>query len=185
MEFSKKMENELKNIFKKYDIKLPTGGNYLESLVDLNYYKQHNWSLVLHFDYLFSCFHIGLFSEALEKMNIKDIEIFLMYENNFKYYKTIEPKYIDIKGYFDDLSIDYELIGAPILIINKELDFLVYINDTKEQFYFYGNKKFINLIMPVSNEVKKEYFESYYEIYDDELWRVYFLKWLYKNYLEF
>ena len=188
MDFSN-LADSLKQIFKRVNIQLPNGNINDESLVSLDYHKQKKWKLTLHDECCFSYIYVYFFIQALQKLQIKEVQTFLYsWEEGIRYFKSVKSEYQCIKDIFynidtnDESWSDPEIATSSILITNETMDFIVFVDSDREQFYFYGNSNFTNYIMPVSDEVFSDYYEGYYEIYEDEPLRVDYYKWLWKHY---
>ena len=181
------LTQELNKIVKNVNIKLNNIEITDELLVDLNYFNQKKWKLRLHDEYKFNWIDIDLFVQGLNKLNIHQVEIFL-HNNKLKYFKKIETKYKIVKEVFFNIGAqnkiweDADILISPIIITNKNIDFIVIIDKYREKFYFFGNNDFISKVIPVSNEAYKNYFESLYEIYEDEPSHTNYLNWLQRNY---
>jgi len=182
--------DSLKQIFKRVDIKLPHGNVDDESLVSIDYYKQRKWKLVLHDECFFTYMHVDFFVQALQKLQIKQVETFLYsWEDGIRYFKSMESKYQVIKDIFYNIDTNDknwskpEVVVSSILITNKTMDFIVFVDSYREQFYFYGENDFINSVMPVSGEAFNDYYEAYYEVYEHEPLHIDYLKWLWENYI--
>ena len=184
------LEGRLEKIFQKMKIKLPHGTISDESLVVLDCFKQKNWRLVLYDEYLFSYMHVDFFVQALRKLNIQKIITFMYTdEKGVMHFKSMNSEYRAVKDIFYNIDPNDEdwssadIVGSSILITNESIDFLVFIDDLKEKFYFYGNADFLSTIFPASKEAFCDYYEAYYDIYEDEPLHVDYLKWLWKTYI--
>lgn len=188
MDFSN-LSKLLGNILVEPKIELPHGVIDDETLVSMDFYRQKDWKLVLYnYDDL-SYIQVDFFVQYLRKFHIESVETFLYSWEDIRYFKSIQSEYQSIKDIFynvDPTDRDWSshgVIASAILITNKALDFIVYIDEFREKFYFYGNRELRKMMMPVSFEAFQDYYGANYEIFEHEPLRIDYLKWLWKHYI--
>jgi len=180
--------NKLQNILDKPTITLKRGVIDNEILLSYEFYKKHNWKLCYIDGNYLEPIHVGFFLNALKAFKIEQLDVFHgVSRDNIKYFKTIDASCNSVASIFDfkDTIDTYELIGDFIIIIDKNLTFLVLIDPSRDGNYFYGEKEFIDLLLPIPLNAYRSLFKFYINftkylspISED------FLLWLWKTYIE-
>ena len=189
------MELNFEEIITKVSIDLPHGV-VNEVLLSEQIYRQKNWySRLLHFDEIASGLCIDLFTQALNKLDINNIEVFLFNKNKIDYIATTNVNNETIEDIFllrhmetilmNDVDKVAEVIASYIIITNRDFNFVIIIDEDREFYYFYGDKSFINDIFPFTFDGYKSYYDKLYHFAKDnfEYLKADYLKWFWKTYL--
>jgi len=157
-------------------------------LLDATFHQQKNWKFRLFFE--FSTLNVDFFTQALKALNIEEIETYVSSSKGIKYFKNVKSEYKNIIDVFYNIQPNdndwssYDIIASTIILTNKELDFIVVIDEYRELFYFYGNDEFINKIIPTSFEAYKDYYKGWYEVFEDEPCKIKYFQYLWDTYIE-
>jgi len=183
------MKNSLSSILVRPKIELTHGTINDTTLVSKEFFKQKGWKLAL-FDRYFTCMQVDLFAQALNKLNIAKFETFLHNCEEIKYFKSVDSNYLSLKDiFYNSVANDkdwnnYEVLIEAIVITDQNLDFIVFIDEYREGYYFYGSKEFIDTIMPVSSYAFEDFFKSNYEIIKHNSLATDYLDWLWEHYID-
>ena len=156
-------------------------------LLDVSFYQKKDWKFRIFVE--FSTLNVDFFTQALKALNIEEVETYVNFSEDIKYFKNVKSEYKNIIDIFynirpnDNDWSSYDVIGSTIIVTNKKLDFIVVIDEYRELFYFYGNDIFINKMLPTSFEAYKDYHEAWYEVYADEPWQVKYFQNLWDTYI--
>jgi len=157
-------------------------------LLDVTFYQQKDWKFRLFVE--FSTLNVDFFTQALKALNIEEIETYVSSSEGIKYFKNVKSEYKNIIDIFynihpnDNDWSSYDIIGSTIILTNKELDFIIVIDEYRELFYFYGNDEFINKIIPTSFEAYTDYYKGWYDVYQDEPCTIKYFQYLWDTYIE-
>jgi len=182
------IENTLSSILVRYRIELANGIIDDITLVSKEFYEQKGWKLAL-FDKYFTFMQVDLFVQALNKLNINKVETFLYTWEDIRHFKSVKSEYHSIKDIFYNVSAsdkDWnspDVVATSIVVTNESLDFIVFIDEYRESYYFYGNKEFVDTLMPVSSQAYKDFFKSNYQILKYNAIAIDYLEWLWEHYI--
>jgi len=188
MDFSN-IENTLSSILVRPRIELVHGIIDDITLVSKKFYKQKGWKLAL-FDQYLTYMQVDLFVQALNKLNINKVKTFLHTWEDIRHFKSVKSEYQSIKDIFYNVGAadkDWnspDVVVTSIVVTNESLDFIVFIDEYRESYYFYGNKEFVDTLMPVSCQAYKDFFKSNYEILKYNAIAIDYLEWLWKHYID-
>ena len=109
-------------------------------------------------------------------------------EAGIHYYKSVKTENQTIKENFfypepnNEKWDKFDVYGTSMIITNATLDFIIFEDSFREEFYFYGDSDFLNSIFPISFENYRSYYEKIIENTYSLLYKEYF-GWLWKNYI--
>ena len=178
--------NFLNNILGKIFIQERIGNLKIKSdfLLSKDFLREKEWGLRIFFDDV-DYFETYYFINALKKKKIKEILVFFTNDyKSFDFKDKYETSYERVKPIFlnylikdEEKEVDY--LSNSIIITDTNVNFIVHIDIYKENFYFYGDKHFLQSIPPVDFAVYKDYYFSYIDDYNHS-----YLTWLWNNYIK-
>jgi len=177
----------LKDILVKPTIDLKRGKIESKILLSLEFYNKNSWDLFFNISIEPIPFYLGLFINAVKSYNISKLEVYYGSDiENIQHFKTLSNKYelvATLFGFEEVFNID-ELENSYIVITNSKLNFVVFVDFLKKEYYFYGKKEFIDTMFPISKMIYKDSFRFVVGYYENNPIYQNYLQWLWDNYIQ-
>ncbi len=193
-----KMENILRNNIKEFNIKLKSG-DIKVTLVSQEYCYKRNWKLLYFINDNYFYEKLTNFISNIKKFQIDKIELFLFSDQEIEVFDSNTSKYTFIsRGVYyyksirlneveniilyptDSRKNDLDVYSMSMIITNDLLDFIIFVDEMREDFYFYGKQDFLYSFLEISKEDYEKYFQKIIQDTYSLLFKDY-LKWLWKN----
>ena len=197
MDYSK-IENILRNNIKEFNIKLKSG-DIKVTLVSQEYCNKRNWKLLYFINNNYFYEKLTNFISNINKIQIDKIELFLFSAQEIEVFDSNTSKYTSIsRGVYyyksirlneiediilyptDSRKNDLDVYSMSMIATNDLLDFIIFVDEMREDFYFYGKQDFLYSFLEISKEDYEKYFQKIIQDTYSLLFKDY-LKWLWKN----